>query len=171
MPHTAPRILMYGSRTGDTRLGLSVLGPRLGVARSGPVWSIHPGARIGRGFFRPRAGVVIGETAQVGDHCVLFHNVTLGGTGKYDGQRHPWWAISVHRVPTRSCSAPFVSVIREDRRQCLRDQSRRAGARHRGGHAGAGRQAARRARRRGAAADVPARRCGRGRSDRVNQPK
>jgi serine acetyltransferase len=33
------------------------------------------------------AGVVIGETAVVGDHCVLFHNVTLGGTGKYHGQR------------------------------------------------------------------------------------
>jgi len=34
--------------------------------------------------------VVIGETAIVGDYCVMFHNVTLGGTGKYDGQRHRW---------------------------------------------------------------------------------
>ena len=51
---------------------------------------IHPGARIGRGFFLDHgAGVVIGATAVVGDHCVMFHNVTLGGTGKYHGQRHP----------------------------------------------------------------------------------
>lgn len=51
---------------------------------------IHPGARIGRGFFVDHgAGVVIGETAVIGDHCVMFHNVTLGGTGKYHGQRHP----------------------------------------------------------------------------------
>lgn len=33
--------------------------------------------------------MVIGETAIIGDYCVMFHNVTLGGTGKYDGQRHP----------------------------------------------------------------------------------
>ena len=51
---------------------------------------IHPGARIGQGFFLDHgAGVVIGETAVVGDFCVVFHNVTLGGTGKYHGQRHP----------------------------------------------------------------------------------
>jgi len=34
-------------------------------------------------------GVVIGETAEIGDHCVMFHNVTLGGTGKHRGKRHP----------------------------------------------------------------------------------
>jgi serine O-acetyltransferase len=51
---------------------------------------IHPGATIGRGFFVDHgAGVVIGETAIIGDNCVLFHNVTLGGTGKHDGKRHP----------------------------------------------------------------------------------
>ena len=51
---------------------------------------IHPGARIGRGFFLDHgAGVVIGETSVIGDACVMFHNVTLGGTGKYEGQRHP----------------------------------------------------------------------------------
>ena len=33
--------------------------------------------------------MVIGETAEIGDHCVLFHNVTLGGTGKHRGKRHP----------------------------------------------------------------------------------
>ena len=51
---------------------------------------IHPGASIGRAFFIDHgAGVVIGETAEIGDHCVLFHNVTLGGTGKHRGKRHP----------------------------------------------------------------------------------
>jgi serine O-acetyltransferase len=51
---------------------------------------IHPGARIGRSFFIDHgSGVVIGETAEIGDRCVLFHNVTLGGTGKHAGKRHP----------------------------------------------------------------------------------
>ncbi len=51
---------------------------------------IHPGARIGRAFFIDHgSGVVIGETAEIGDHCVIFHNVTLGGTGKHRGKRHP----------------------------------------------------------------------------------
>jgi len=51
---------------------------------------IHPGARIGRRFFIDHgAGVVIGETSEIGDDCVLFHNVTLGGTGKHRGKRHP----------------------------------------------------------------------------------
>ncbi|MFH1685989.1 MAG: serine O-acetyltransferase EpsC [bacterium] len=51
---------------------------------------IHPGATIGKGFFVDHgAGVVIGETSIIGDNCVLFHNVTLGGTGKHNGKRHP----------------------------------------------------------------------------------
>jgi len=51
---------------------------------------IHPGARIGRGFFVDHGmGIVIGETSEIGDNCVLFHNVTLGGTGKHTGKRHP----------------------------------------------------------------------------------
>jgi serine O-acetyltransferase len=51
---------------------------------------IHPGAKIGQGFFIDHgSGIVIGETAEIGDNCVLFHNVTLGGTGKHDGKRHP----------------------------------------------------------------------------------
>ena len=56
-------------------------------------WSgieIHPGAKIGKGFFIDHGmGVVIGETTEIGDNCVLFHNVTLGGTGKHKGKRHP----------------------------------------------------------------------------------
>jgi serine O-acetyltransferase len=51
---------------------------------------IHPGAKIGSGFFIDHgAGIVIGETAEIGNNCVLFHNVTLGGTGKHAGKRHP----------------------------------------------------------------------------------
>jgi len=51
---------------------------------------IHPGARIGRGLFIDHGtGIVIGETAEIGDGCTLFHNVTLGGTGKQSGKRHP----------------------------------------------------------------------------------
>ncbi len=51
---------------------------------------IHPGATIGRGFFIDHGmGVVIGETAEVGDNVMLYHGVTLGGTGKQRGKRHP----------------------------------------------------------------------------------
>jgi len=51
---------------------------------------IHPGAKIGKGFFIDHGmGVVIGETTEIGEKCVLFHNVTLGGTGKHKGKRHP----------------------------------------------------------------------------------
>ena len=51
---------------------------------------IHPAADIGRRFFIDHGtGVVIGETAEIGDDCVMFHNVTLGGTGKHRGKRHP----------------------------------------------------------------------------------
>lgn len=51
---------------------------------------IHPGARIGKGFFIDHGtGTVIGETSEVGDNCTLFHGVTLGGTGKERGKRHP----------------------------------------------------------------------------------
>jgi len=73
------------------RLGLRLVARLLSVlARFWTGVEIHPGARIGRGFFLDHgAGVVIGETATVGDHCVMFHNVTLGGTGKYRGRRHP----------------------------------------------------------------------------------
>ena len=51
---------------------------------------IHPGARIGRRFFIDHGmGVVIGETAEVGDDCTLYHGVTLGGTSWQKGKRHP----------------------------------------------------------------------------------
>lgn len=51
---------------------------------------IHPGAKIGRRFFIDHGmGVVIGETCEIGDDCILFQGVTLGGTGKEKGKRHP----------------------------------------------------------------------------------
>ncbi|MBS6007670.1 MAG: serine O-acetyltransferase [Clostridium baratii] len=51
---------------------------------------IHPGAKIGKGLFIDHGmGVVIGETAEVGDNVTIYHGVTLGGTGKDKGKRHP----------------------------------------------------------------------------------
>lgn len=51
---------------------------------------IHPAATIGKGFFIDHGmGVVIGETAEIGDYVTLFQGVTLGGTGKEHGKRHP----------------------------------------------------------------------------------
>lgn len=51
---------------------------------------IHPGAKIGRGFFIDHGmGVVIGETAEIGDNCTLYHGVTLGGTSWAKEKRHP----------------------------------------------------------------------------------
>ena len=51
---------------------------------------IHPGAQIGRGFFIDHGtGVVIGETTVIGDQVTLYQGVTLGGTGKETGKRHP----------------------------------------------------------------------------------
>ena len=51
---------------------------------------IHPAAKIGKGFFIDHGmGVVIGETAEIGDNCTLYQGVTLGGTGKDIGKRHP----------------------------------------------------------------------------------
>ena len=51
---------------------------------------IHPGAKLGRGILIDHgSGVVIGETAEVGDNCTIYQGVTLGGTGKDKGKRHP----------------------------------------------------------------------------------
>lgn len=51
---------------------------------------IHPGATIGKGLFIDHGmGVVIGETTVIGDNCTIYQNVTLGGTGKHTGKRHP----------------------------------------------------------------------------------
>ena len=51
---------------------------------------IHPGAKIGKGLFIDHGmGTVIGETAEIGDNCTIYQNVTLGGTGRDKGKRHP----------------------------------------------------------------------------------
>lgn len=60
------------------------------LARFATGIEIHPGARIGRGFFIDHGmGVVIGETTEIGDWVMLYQGVTLGGTGKQQGKRHP----------------------------------------------------------------------------------
>lgn len=59
-----------------------------GVRRTGI--EIHPGAQIGKGFFIDHGnGVIIGETTIIGDNVTLYQGVTLGGTGKEHGKRHP----------------------------------------------------------------------------------
>ncbi|MBR1763959.1 MAG: serine O-acetyltransferase [Ruminococcus sp.] len=51
---------------------------------------IHPGAKIGKGLLIDHgSGVVVGETAEIGDYCLLYQGCTLGGTGKDQGKRHP----------------------------------------------------------------------------------
>lgn len=51
---------------------------------------IHPGAKIGKRLFIDHGmGIVIGETAEIGDDCTIYHQVTLGGTGKDKYKRHP----------------------------------------------------------------------------------
>jgi serine O-acetyltransferase len=51
---------------------------------------IHPGAKIGQGFFLDHGmGTVIGETAEIGENVTLYQGITLGGTGKHAGKRHP----------------------------------------------------------------------------------
>ena len=69
-----------------------VLLPRLisNISRFLTGIEIHPGAKLGEGLFIDHGtGVVIGETAEVGDNVTLYQGVTLGGTGKEKGKRHP----------------------------------------------------------------------------------
>ncbi len=57
---------------------------------------IHPGAKIGKKLFIDHGmGIVIGETATIGDNCTIYHNTTLGGTGKDKDKRHPDLANNV----------------------------------------------------------------------------
>jgi serine O-acetyltransferase len=148
---------------------------------------IHPAARIGRGLFIDHgAGVVIGETAELGDDVTMYQGVTLGGTGFAQGKRHPTVGDQVTIGSGAKLLGPIVvgerskvganSVVKPRApgacgRQAARGPGRRLGASagSRGGrdqrarqpHHGA-RGAARRAdrpqaRRRGAAADAPPR--------------
>ena len=79
------------------RSGLPLL-PRLlsQITRSLTGIEIHPGAQIGHGVFIDHGmGVVIGETTEIGNRCLLYQGVTLGGTGKEHGKRHPTLAENV----------------------------------------------------------------------------
>ena len=86
------------------------------LARTISQWSrfwtgieIHPGAKIGRRLVIDHGmGIVIGETAEVGDDCLLYHGVTLGGTGKDQGKRHPTIGNNV----LVSCGAKVLGPIK-----------------------------------------------------------
>ena len=68
---------------------------------------IHPGATIGRRLFIDHGtGVVIGETAVIGDDCTIYQGVTLGGTGKDKGKRHPTLGNNVMVGWAQRFSAP-----------------------------------------------------------------
>ena len=77
----------HGLHTAGVPLAPRVLST---ISRAWTGIEIHPAARVGRGFFIDHgAGVVIGETAEIGDDVTLYQGVTLGGTGFASGKRHP----------------------------------------------------------------------------------
>ena len=86
------------------------------LARAISQWSkmwtgieIHPGAQIGRRLVIDHGtGIVIGETAEIGDDCLIYHGVTLGGTGKDHGKRHPTIGNNV----LISCGAKVLGPFR-----------------------------------------------------------
>ncbi len=84
-------LLMYRMANWFWRAGAKWLGRFVShCARWMTGIEIHPGATIGRRFFIDHGmGVVIGETAEIGDDCTLYHGVTLGGTSWNKGKRHP----------------------------------------------------------------------------------
>ena len=89
------------------------------IARTISQWSkmwtgieIHPGATIGRRLVIDHGtGIVIGETAEIGDDCLLYQGVTLGGTGKDVGKRHPTLGNNV-MVRFLADRTPFASAHR-----------------------------------------------------------
>ena len=89
--HTFHTVAVHRVNHALHKLGVPIL-PRF-VSMLNRIWSgveIHPGAEIGEGFFIDHGtGTVIGETTEIGKNVVLFNGVTLGGTGKHKGKRHP----------------------------------------------------------------------------------
>jgi serine O-acetyltransferase len=70
---------------------------------------IHPGAKIGKGLFIDHGcGVVIGETSEIGDNCTIYQGVTLGGTGKDSGKRHPTLGNNVMVGAGAKVLGPFL---------------------------------------------------------------
>ena len=70
---------------------------------------IHPGATIGRRLFIDHGmGIVIGETAEIGDDCTIYHGVTLGGTGHDTGKRHPTIGNNVLIATGAKVLGPFT---------------------------------------------------------------
>jgi len=70
---------------------------------------IHPGATLGKGLFIDHGcGVVIGETTVIGDDCTIYQGVTLGGTGKETGKRHPTLGNNVMVGAGAKILGPFV---------------------------------------------------------------
>ena len=70
---------------------------------------IHPGAKIGKRLVIDHGmGIVIGETAEIGDDCLLYHGVTLGGTGKETGKRHPTIGNNVLIGTGAKVLGPFI---------------------------------------------------------------
>ncbi|MDR0293520.1 MAG: serine O-acetyltransferase [Oscillospiraceae bacterium] len=70
---------------------------------------IHPGAKIGKGLWIDHGtGVVIGETCEIGEYCTIYQGVTLGGTGKDSGKRHPTIGSHVMIGAGASVLGPFT---------------------------------------------------------------
>ncbi len=70
---------------------------------------IHPGAKLGKRLVIDHGmGIVIGETAEVGDDCLIYHGVTLGGTGKETGKRHPTIGNNVMIATGAKVLGPFT---------------------------------------------------------------
>jgi len=91
-------IISYRLMNPLAKIGIPIL-PRFIMTLSKIITGIeiHPLAKIGEGFFIDHGqATVIGETAVIGKNCVLFHNVTLGGTGKHIGKRHPTLGNNVY---------------------------------------------------------------------------
>ncbi|MEG0570130.1 MAG: serine O-acetyltransferase EpsC [Oscillospiraceae bacterium] len=82
------------------------------LSQWGRFWTgieIHPGATIGKGLFIDHgSGVVIGQTTQIGDNCTIYQGVTLGGTGKDKGKRHPTLGNNVMVGSGAKILGPFV---------------------------------------------------------------
>ncbi len=98
---------------------------------------IHPAAVLGKGIMVDHGtGIVIGETAVVGDNVSMLHGVTLGGSGCISGDRHP--KVGLGRAAGRRCAGAGTGEDRGRRQDRRRKPGagRRAGARHRGGSAG-----------------------------------